>query len=100
MTPMPVIYPSTLLALFAAIFGPTTAPAFRELSRELLPLPTLPVSTLANASFRVVFPTQVSHYDACPVLHVLGMMPDRELFHEGEDVEVVGLEVLFIFVVV
>jgi len=56
MTPVPMVDPRTLLALFTAIFGASTTAAFGKLSRELLPLATFVIGALSDASLRVIFP--------------------------------------------
>ena len=94
----PVIDPCTLLTLFAAIFRATTTPTLGKLAGELLPFAAFIISTLSNAAFRVVFPAQVAHHHTRPVLHVLGMMPDREFFNQRENVKVVRLQVFFVLV--
>ena len=66
-TPETVAAPSTFLALFGAIFRTTAATAFCELPGELFPLAALPVSTLADATARVVFPAKVAHDYSRPV---------------------------------
>ncbi len=94
-TPMPVEHPGTLLALFAAVFRPPAPPAFGKLASELLPLPTLVVRTLPYPVSAVVLAAEIPHHDASPVLHVLAVMPDRELLNKREDVEVIWEEVFF-----
>src|ERR1700733_4195574 len=49
-TPVPMKHPSTLLALFAAVFRPPTSPAFSKLPCVFLPLAALVVRTLADSS--------------------------------------------------
>lgn len=53
-TPVSVKNPRTLLTLLTAVFGAPTPPAFGELPCVLLPLPTLIISTLPDASSRIV----------------------------------------------
>jgi hypothetical protein len=95
----PVVDPCTLLALFAAIFGATATAAFGKLSRELLPLATFIIGALSDASLRVIFPAQIPHDDARPVLHIFRMVPHSELFYQREDIEVVRLEIFLILFV-
>ena len=68
--PEAVAAPSALLTLFAAIFRPPASAAFRELPGVLFPLAALPVGALPDAASALVFPAEVAHYDASPVLHV------------------------------
>jgi len=96
---VPVVDPRTLLTLLAAIFRTTATATFGELSRVFLPFATFVIGTLSDASLGVVFPAQIPHDNACPVLHVLGVVPDGEFLYQREDVEVVWLEVLFILLV-
>jgi len=86
---MPMIYPSTLLAIFAAIFRPPASPALCELPGVFFPLATLEVSALAYATFRIILPAKIPHDDSGPVLHIGSVVPDSELLHEGEDVEII-----------
>lgn len=46
--PMSMIHPRRLLAILAAVFGPTAAATFRELSLVLFPLSALIVCTLTD----------------------------------------------------
>lgn len=94
---MPVEDPGGFLAFFAAILRPPASSAFCELAGELLPFPALVICTLSNAPTGIILAAQISHYNASPVLHVLTVMADCELFHKGEDVEVVWEEVFFFF---
>jgi len=94
-TPMPVIHPSALLAIFAAIFRPPASPALCELPGVFLPLATLKVRTLAYATFWIILPAEVPHNDAGPVLHIGSMMPNGKLLDKGEDVEIIRNQVLF-----
>lgn len=89
--------PGALLALFAAVFGPSAAAALSKLARELFPTTALVVCALPDASARVVFSAKVAHNDACLVLHVRGMVSHGELLDQGEDVEVVWKLVFFKF---
>ena len=91
---MSVVYPSILLALFAAVLRPSTAAAFRKLACELFPFTALIVCALSNAASCIVLPAQVSHHNASPILHVLGMVADGKLLNEREDVEVIRLQIL------
>lgn len=95
--PVSVASPGSLLALFAAVLSPSTAATFRELTSVFFPLAALPEGTLSDPTTAVVFPAQVAHNDASPVLHValLGRhgvgMPRRrglrgEFFDQREDV--------------
>jgi hypothetical protein len=97
MAPVSMEYPCTLLALLAAVFRSTAPPALCELSLELLPPPALIVGTLPNATARIVFPAQVPHHDTCPILHILGMVANREFFHQWEDIEIIRQEIFFLF---
>lgn len=90
LAPMPVVDPGVLLAIFTTILGSTAAPTFRKLPCKLLPFAALVVGTLPYTTSIVVLATEVSHYYASPMLHVLRMMPHCKLFHQGEDIEVVG----------
>lgn len=92
--PVAVVHPRGLLAVFAAVFGAAATSALGKLSLEFLPLATLVVGTLTNATPRLVLAAEVSHDHARPVLHVLRVVSDSELLHQGEDVDVVGKEVL------
>lgn len=94
---MPVEYPCTLLAFLAAVFCPSASSALGKLSGELLPLAALVVGTLSYATSRVILPAQVPHHNSSPVLHVLAVVPDGELLHQREYVEVVRQEVFFFF---
>ena len=95
---VPVIYPRSFLALLATVFGPTAAPAFGKLPREFFPLPAFVVSALSDPALRVVFSAQVPHHDASPILHILGMMSDGELFDQWKNVKVVWLQIFFILI--
>lgn len=65
--PEAVATPCAFLALFGAVFCAAAAAAFRELPCVLFPFAALPVSTLSDATARVVFPAEVTHDYACPV---------------------------------
>ena len=78
-----------LLTLLAAVLGTAATSALGKLPRVLLPLSTLVVGALSDATPRVVFPAQVAHHHARPVLHVRGVVADRELLNQREDVVVV-----------
>ena len=66
-TPEAMAAPSTFLALFGAVFCTTAATAFCELPCKFFPLAALPVSTLSDATTRIVFPAKVAHDYASPV---------------------------------
>lgn len=95
--PMPVKHPSTLLAFLAAVLRPPASATLGKLACELLPFPALVVCTLSDAPTAVVLAAQVAHHHASPVLHVLAVVSDRELFDQRENVEVVWEQVLFLF---
>ena len=65
--PEAVAAPGAFWALFGAVLCATAAAALCELPCVLFPLAALPVSTLSNATARVVFPAEVAHDYACPV---------------------------------
>lgn len=65
--PKAVAAPGAFLALFGAVFCAAAASAFRELPGVFFPFAALPVSTLSDATARVVFPAKVAHDYACPV---------------------------------
>jgi hypothetical protein len=87
--------PSTLLTLFAAVFRPTTPPAFGELSGILFPLATFVIGTLPYTASAVVFAAEIAHDDAGPVLHLLAMMSHSKLFYQWEDVVIVWEKIFF-----
>jgi hypothetical protein len=66
-TPEAVAAPGAFLALFGAVLCATAATALCELPCVFFPLAALPVSTLSDATARVVFPAEVTHDYACPV---------------------------------
>jgi len=88
-----MIYPSILLAFLAAVLGSPTSSALGELPCEFLPFAALVVCALSDPAPCVVLSTEIPHHDACPVLHVLRVVDDSELFNKRENVEVVGLEI-------
>jgi hypothetical protein len=92
--PVAVVHPRGLLAVFAAVFGATAAPTLGKLSLELLPLATLVVGTLTDATSRLVLAAEISHDNARPVLHILRVVSNGELLHQGEDIDIVGEQVL------
>lgn len=94
MAPVPVIHPSGFLALFAAVFGATATSTFGELTLEHLPLATFEVGTLADPAPCLIFATKISHDHTRPVLHVLRVMSHGELLHQGEDVDIIGQQIL------
>jgi len=94
MAPVPMVHPSGFLAIFAAVFGATATSTLSKLTLELLPPATLVVSALANTTSRLVLTAEVPHNNARPVLHVLGMMPNSKLLHQGENVDIIGEQVL------
>ena len=94
---MPMENPSALLAFLAAVLRPSAPSALGELPRELFPFPALVVGAVSDSASAVVFPAEVTHYYASPVLHVLAVVTDGELLDEREDVEVVWEEVFFFF---
>ena len=94
-TPVAMEYPRALLALFAAVLCPATAAALGKLACVLFPAAALVVSALSDAASGVVFPAEVAHNNACPVLHVRCVVPNGELLDEREDVEVVRELILF-----
>jgi hypothetical protein len=83
-TPMSVIYPCILLALFAAVLGASTPPALCKLAGILLPFAALIVGALPNAALRVVLAAQIPHNHTSPILHFRGVMPDGKLFNQGK----------------
>jgi hypothetical protein len=87
--------PGTLLALFTAVLCPSAASALGKLSGVFFPFSALVVRALSNPAFRVILAAEITHYHACPVLHLWRMMSDGELLNQWEDVEVIWLEVLF-----
>ena len=89
--------PSTFLAFFTAVLCPSAAAALGKLTGVFFPSAALVVCTLPDTAPRVVFPTQVAHNNACPVLHVGCVVSDGELLNEGEDVEVIWEFVFFEF---
>ena len=89
-----MVHPRALLTLLAAVLGPTAPTALGELSRVALPLAAPIVRTLSDAAAVVVLAAEVAHDDPGPVLHVVRVMPDRELLHQREDVKVVRQEIL------
>lgn len=90
MAPVTMVDPRTLLTLLAAVLGATAASALGKLALVFLPLATLIVGALANASSRVILPAEIPHHHTRPVLHVLGVVSNGELLDQGEDIEVVG----------
>ena len=95
--PVAVVDPCGFLAIFAAVFGATAATTLGKLPLELFPLATLVVSALADATSRFVLAAEVPHHHARPVLHVFGMVADGELFYQRKDVDIVGQQVLVLF---
>lgn len=93
-TPVPMVNPRALLTFFTAVLCPPAPSAFGKLPGVFLPFAALIIRALPNATTSVVFAAQVPHDNSSPVLHVLGMMSHREFFDQGEDVEVVWLEIL------
>lgn len=69
-TPEAMAAPGALLAFFRAVLGAATAAAFGELASILLPLATLPVSALADATAGVVLTAEIAHHHAGPVAHL------------------------------
>lgn len=88
--------PSTLLTLFAAILGTSTASALSKLTGVFLPLAALVVGALSDAAPRVVLPAEVPHNNSGPVLHVRAVVSHCKLFHQGENVEIVWEEELLL----
>ena len=86
---MSVVHPCRLLAILAAVFGAAAATAFRKLSLILLPFPAFVIRTLTDAASGFILATKVSHHNTCPILHVFRMMMNRELLHQGKDIEIV-----------
>ena len=98
MAPVPMIHPSGFLALFAAVFGATATSTFGKLTLEHLPLATFEVGTLTDPTSRLIFAAKISHDHTRPVLHVLRVMSHGELLHQGEDVDIIGQQILiFLF---
>ena len=93
-TPMPVEYPGTFLTLLAAVFCSSASPAFGELSCELFPFPALVICTLSNAATRIILAAQIPHYYPSPVLHILTVMANSELFDQRENIKVVRQHIL------
>lgn len=87
---MPVVHPCVFLAVLAAILCPPAAPALGELASEFFPLTALEVRALPDATSGIVFPTEIPHDNAGPVLHILWVMADGEFLNQRKDVEVVG----------
>ena len=95
--PMSMKHPSTLLAFFAAVFGPPAATTFGKLPGVFLPSPALIVGALADASTRIVFAAKIAHNNTGPVLHVRGVMADSELLNERKDIEIIWKLILLQF---
>lgn len=95
-TPVPMIHPGTLLTFLATVLCPPATSALGKLSRVFLPLPALIVRTLSDSASWIVFPAQVSHHNSGPILHVLAMMSNGELFDQGENIKIVRQEVFFL----
>lgn len=98
MTPVTMVDPGALLTLLAAVLCPATAATFGKLSSEFLPFPTLVIGTLTNAAPGIILSTKISHDNAGPVLHVLGMVTHRKLLNKGENIEIIRLKVFLEFV--
>lgn len=97
--PVTMESPSTLLALLAAVFGATTAAAFRKLAGIFFPLAALVISALPYPSPGIIFAAKVSHHNARPVLHVSRVVAYGELLHQREEIKVIGEEVFGVLLV-
>lgn len=93
---MAVESPSTLLALFAAVFSASASTTLGELASVLFPFAALVVCTLADASTCVILAAEISHNNAGPVLHISAVVADCELLDQWEEVEVVGEQILLV----
>ena len=69
--PEAVAPPCAFLALLRAVLCPPAASALGKLSSVLLPLAALPIGALSDATARLVFPAEVAHDHASPILHVV-----------------------------
>ena len=98
MTPMTMIGPRCFLAILAAVLCTAAATTLCELSLVFLPFPTLVIGTLPNSTARFILSTQVPHNNARPILHIFRVVSHRELFNQREDVEIVGQNILLIFI--
>lgn len=96
MAPVAMVNPRSFLAVFTAVLGAATASAFGKLALEFLPLAALVVRTLTNAASRLILAAEVSHDHAGPVLHVLRVVPNGELLNQGEDIDIIGQQVLIL----
>jgi hypothetical protein len=96
--PVAMVNPSTLLALLAAVLRPTATATLGKLPGVFLPLAALVISALPYSTSQIILSAQISHHNSSPILHILRMMADGELFHERKDIEIVGKQVfLFLF---
>lgn len=98
MTPVTMVDPGALLTLLAAVLCPATPTTFGKLSSEFLPFPAFIIGALANATPGIILSTKISHDNAGPVLHVLGMVTHRKLLNKGENIEIIRLKVFLEFV--
>jgi len=98
LAPMPMICPARLLASLTAVLRLPASSALCKLSGKLFPLSTFPVSTLPDVASRFVLSAEVSHHNACPVVHISVIVPDCVFFNKREDV-VVGWSAVFVVVV-
>ena len=97
---MTVENPRIFLAVLAAVFSTATAAALCELPCIFLPFTALIVCTLPYASSIVVFAAEVPHNDTSPMLHIWRMMAYCELLNEGEDIEIIREQILFLLVLI
>jgi hypothetical protein len=91
MAPVAVVDPRIFLTILAAIFRSPTSSALGKLPGEFFPSPTGIIGTLPDSPLGIVFAAKVSHHHTSPILHIFGVMANRELLHQGERVEVVWL---------
>lgn len=94
--PVAMERPGALLTLLAAILCPAAPTALSELPRKFFPFTALVISALPNPAPRIILTAEVPHNDASPVLHIGTMVPDSELLHQREYVEIVRKEILFL----
>lgn len=92
--------PCALLALFAAILSTPASPALGELAGVLFPFAALVVCALPDTASCIIFAAEVSHNHAGPVLHICRVVSGGEPLDQGEDVEVVREQKLFLTLIV
>jgi len=93
-----MVDPCTLLTLLATVLRLPAAPALCKLSCIGLPLAALVVGTLPDVASSLIFPAEIPHHNASPVLHVRRVYFGRELFDQREEVEVIGETILVVLV--